>query len=175
VRSRALPIAGLVIRLAAAAVWLTAGFAKIVDLGHFHDQVEQYRLLPNALEAPFAYTLPFLEVLVGLYLLVGLLTRVAAIAACVLMILFLVAQGQAWARGLVLDCGCFGSIAHEKVGATTIARDVALGLPSLVMAIWPARLLSLDRLLFGLPDAFVRRADSPGHLPNPGYPPFERN
>ena len=72
-RSRVLPIAGLLIRLAAATVWLTAGFAKIIDLGHFHDQVEQYRLLPNPLEAPFAYTLPFVEILVGLYLLVVLM------------------------------------------------------------------------------------------------------
>ena len=93
-----MPSIGLALRVAAAGIWLVAGGAKIAGLDHFHAQVEQYRLLPHALEAPFAYTLPFVEVLVGLYLLVGLLTRVAAIAACVLMVLFLVAQAQAWAR-----------------------------------------------------------------------------
>jgi len=71
------------------------------------------------------------------------------------MVAFLIAQSQAWARGLSLDCGCFGTLTHERVGATTIARDVALGLPTLVMALWPARLLSLDSRLLGLPDSFA--------------------
>ena len=154
-RERLRPILGLSIRLVAAAIWLTAGGAKAVDLEHFHAQVDQYRLLPGALEAPFAYTLPFVELLVGLYLLVGLLTRAAAILACALMVLFLIAQGQAWARGLSLDCGCFGTIAHERVGLWTILRDIALGLPALVMAIRPARLFSLDHWLLGLPDGFA--------------------
>lgn len=154
---RPLPTIGLAIRLGAAAIWLVAGAAKVGGLDTFHAQVDQYRLLPHALEAPFAYALPFVELLVGLYLLVGLLTRGAAILGCVLMVLFLVAQVQAWARGLSLDCGCFGSLTHERVGLATVLRDVGLGLPSLAMAIWPARLLSLDRRLLGLSDRFPAR------------------
>jgi len=153
--TRWVSIAGLAIRVTAAAVWLLAGASKVADLTHFHAQVEQYRLLPHAFEAPFAYALPFVELFVGAYLLIGLLTRFAAIAACALMVLFLIAQAQAWARGLSLDCGCFGTLAHERVGLVTILRDVALGLPSLVMALYPARLLSVDRALLGLPDRFT--------------------
>jgi uncharacterized membrane protein YphA (DoxX/SURF4 family) len=148
-------VAGLAIRVAAAAIWLVAGAAKVADLTHFHAQVEQYKLLPHALEAPFAYALPFAELFVGAYLLIGLLTRYAAIAGCALMVLFLIAQAQAWARGLSLDCGCFGTLTKEQVGFWTILRDVGLGLPSLVMAIWPARLLSVDGALLGLPDRFA--------------------
>jgi uncharacterized membrane protein YphA (DoxX/SURF4 family) len=149
---------GVLVRLTAAGIWLVAGAAKIADLQHFHAQVVQYRLLPHALEAPFAYTLPFVEVLVGLYLAVGLLTRAAAAVGCVLMILFLVAQAQAWARGLVLDCGCFGNLSHETIGLWTILRDVALGIPSLVMLWRPARWLSLDSALLGLPDRFASQS-----------------
>ena len=157
--SRALPALGVIIRLAAAAIWLTAAVAKLVDLEHFHAQVDQYRLLPSALEAPFAYSLPFVELLVGLYLAVGLLTRVAAAMGCLLMVLFLIAQIQARARGLSLDCGCFGTVAQERVSVASILRDVALGLPSLVMLWRPAHSLSLDRRLFGSPDAFANLAD----------------
>lgn len=153
--TRWVSIAGLAIRVAAAGIWLVAGGAKVADLTHFHAQVDQYKLLPHALEAPFAYALPFAELFVGAYLLIGLLTRYAAIAGCALMVLFLIAQAQAWARGLSLDCGCFGTLAHERVGFWTIVRDVGLGLPSLVMAIWPARLLSVDAALLGLPDRFT--------------------
>ena len=66
------------IRLLAAAVWLVAGGSKIADLEHFRAQVHAYKLLPAALEAPFAYALPFVEVGVGAYLTLGLLVRGAA-------------------------------------------------------------------------------------------------
>ena len=151
---------GVAIRLAAAAIWLVAGAAKLVDLEHFHAQVDQYQLLPHVLEAPFAYALPFVELLVGLYLAVGLFTRAAAAVGCVLMVLFLIAQTQAWARGLSLDCGCFGALAHERVGAMSILRDLALGLPSLIMLWRPARALSLDTQLFALPDGFSPAVES---------------
>ena len=153
--TRWVSICGLLIRVGAAAVWLVAGGAKVTNLTQFHAQVDQYRLLPHALEAPFAYALPFVELFVGAYLLVGLLTQVAAIAACLLIVVFVIAQAQAWARGLSLDCGCFGALSHERVGLWTILRDVALGLPSLVMACYPARLLSVDSALLGLPDRFA--------------------
>jgi hypothetical protein len=76
------------------------------------------------------------------------------------MVLFLCAQTQAWARGLSLDCGCFGALAHERVGALSILRDLALGLPSLIMLWRPARALSLDTQLFALPDAFSPAVES---------------
>ncbi len=154
-KARILPWVGLVIRLVAAGIWLAAGVAKVADLEHFRSQTAAYDVLPHALVGPFAYALPFLEVGLGLYLALGLWIRPAAIVACVLMVVFIAAQAQAWYRGLVLDCGCFGAIAQQKVGLTTILRDAALGLPSLVMAIWPARLLSLDSYWLGRPDRFA--------------------
>jgi hypothetical protein len=74
------------------------------------------------------------------------------------MVMFVVALSQAWARGLVLNCGCFGTLSLERVGGATVARDIALGIPTLLMAIWPARFLSLDTRLFGLPDRFFAAA-----------------
>ena len=152
---RAVPWVGLAIRLGAAGIWLAAGIAKAVDLEHFHTQVQLYHVLPHALVGPFAYALPFVEIGIGVYLAIGLWIRPVAIVASVLMAVFIVAQAQAWYRGLVLDCGCFGAIAHETVGLTTVLRDVALGLPSLAMAIWPARKLSLDASWLGRPDRFA--------------------
>jgi uncharacterized membrane protein YphA (DoxX/SURF4 family) len=149
---------GLTVRLAAAGVWLVAGAAKLADLEHFRAQVAQYRVLPHGIEAPFAYSLPFVELLLGLYLLVGLLTHAAAAAGSALMLVFLAAQALAWARGLSLDCGCFGSLAHEHVGIGTILRDVALGLPTFALTLRPARTFSLDRRLLGLGDRFALRA-----------------
>ena len=65
-RRELVPYAGLVIRVAAAALWIVAGAAKIGELQTFDFQVGQYRLLPHVLTTPFAYALPFVEVIVGL-------------------------------------------------------------------------------------------------------------
>jgi uncharacterized membrane protein YphA (DoxX/SURF4 family) len=151
---------GLAVRLGAAGIWLAAGAAKVGELATFKTQVAAYDLLPNGLVGPFAYVLPFVELLVGIYLAVGLLIRPAAILGCVLMVMFVVALSQAWARGLVLNCGCFGTLSLERVGGVTVARDVALGIPTLLMAIWPARFLSLDARLWGLPDRFFAPAEA---------------
>jgi uncharacterized membrane protein YphA (DoxX/SURF4 family) len=154
----ALPWLGLALRLGAAGIWFAAGIAKLTELEHFRSQVAAYDLLPGSLVSPFAYALPFVEVFLGLYLALGLLTRPAAIATSLLMLLFIIALSQAWARGLVLDCGCFGGIAREKVGAWAVVRDTALGIPGVLLAVWPARRLSLDARLLGLPDRFRLRA-----------------
>jgi uncharacterized membrane protein YphA (DoxX/SURF4 family) len=149
---------GLALRLAAAGVWLVAGAAKFPELETFRLQVEGYDVLPSALVTPFAYALPFVEVGLGLYLSVGLFVRGVALLGTLLMAVFLAAQVQAWARGLVLDCGCFGALGHERVGGGTVLRDLALGIPTFVMLARPARRFSLDGRLFGEPDRFAPEA-----------------
>jgi uncharacterized membrane protein YphA (DoxX/SURF4 family) len=157
---------GIAVRLAAAAVWLVAGAAKLPRIEAFREAVERYDLLPAAVAAPFAYALPFLEIGLGLYLAVGLFVRGAAGVGTLLFAAFLVAQGQAWVRGLVIDCGCFGTGVASSVGIGTMLRDLALGVPTFAMLAFPARGLSLDRRLFGAEDRFGslfgRAVPSPG-------------
>jgi hypothetical protein len=49
------------------------------------------------------------------------------------MLLFIGVQAQAWARGLSIECDCFGSLSRQRVGGRSILRDVALALPGLVL------------------------------------------
>ena len=142
-------------RLVAAGIWIFAGAAKLADLEQFKTQVAAYDVLPHAVVAPFAYTLPFVELALGLYLAFGFLVRPASAVATLLMAIFIAAEAQAWARGLNLECGCFGTVVKQQVGPWTIVRDVALGLPTLVLLARPARRLSLDGRLLRLPDRFA--------------------
>ena len=103
---RLMPWVGLAVRVAGAAVWLFAGITKLTDLTAFEAQVQAYQVLPHVVVAPFAYALPLVEVALGVYLLVGALVRPVAIVSCVLMAIFILAELQAWARGLSIDCGC---------------------------------------------------------------------
>jgi len=152
---RWLPWAGLAVRLAGAAVWLFAGITKLTDLEGFRLQVHAYQLLPSGVETAFSYALPLVEIVLGLYLLVGALVRPVAIISCVLMAIFILAEAQAWARGLAIDCGCFGTTVRTTVGATTILRDLALGIPFYLLAWRPARRWSVDEALLGREDRFV--------------------
>ena len=152
--TKSLPWLGFAIRMGGAAVWIIAGAAKLPEMDTFRTLVERYGVLPHVLAAPFAFVLPFVEIALGLYLGAGLFVRGTAVAGTILFAVFLAAQAQAWARGLSLDCGCFGAAIQSRVGPLTMLRDFALGIPTFLMLALPARHLSLDKRLFGATDAF---------------------
>jgi hypothetical protein len=68
-------------------------------------------------------------------------------AAAVLAAVFLVAVGSAWARGLQIDCGCFGGGGQVAAGRTAypaeVARDAGLLVVALALARRPASRLAL--------------------------------
>jgi hypothetical protein len=153
---------GLAVRLGAAAIWIVAGAAKIPQIQAFQVAVQRYGILPGFLTGPFSYVLPFLEIAIGLYLAAGLFIRGTALLGTALFAAFLTAQLFAWIRGISLDCGCFGSIVETTVGPLTVLRDFSLGIPTFLMLAFPARLLSLDRRIFGAVNQFggLRKQDS---------------
>src|SRR3954451_13128146 len=95
-------------RLVLGGVLVVAGVLKLPDPAAAVRAVRAYRLLPEPLVGPVALGLPVLEIAVGLALLAGVFVRTAAIAAAALLVVYLVAVGSAWARGLQIDCVCFG-------------------------------------------------------------------
>src|SRR3954468_1702853 len=128
-------------------VFVVAGVLKIPDPAEAVRAVRAYRLLPEALVGPVAFGMPVVEIAVGLALLAGVFVRAAAIAAAVLLVAFMGAVTSAWARGLQIDCGCFGGGGQVAAGRTAypgeVARDVGLLLVALALARWPASRLAL--------------------------------
>ncbi len=136
-------------RLALAVVWTWAGLAKISDPDAATRAVRAYELFPEALIKPIAWGLPFVELALAVLLLVGLATRPAAWVSAVLFVAFIVMIGSAWARGLAIDCGCFGgggvtNRLDAAKYAEEIVRDVVLLGLSVFIAIGPRSALSLD-------------------------------
>ena len=145
------PWLALAARLLLGGVLVVAGALKVPDPAAAVRAVRAYQLLPEALVGPVAFGLPALEVVVGLALLAGVLVRASAVAAAVLMVVFLIGIGSAWARGLQIDCGCFGGGGQVAAGQTAypaeVARDTALLLVALALARWPHSRLALAHRL----------------------------
>jgi uncharacterized membrane protein YphA (DoxX/SURF4 family) len=145
------PWASLVVRLVLAGVALAAGVAKIVDLEGSVRAVRAYDLVPRDLADVVGYGLPVIEIIIGLLLLVGLLTRWAALANGLLMLAFVAGVASAWARGLSIDCGCFGGGGavdpEDTQYVQVILRDAALVLGSAFLVRWPRSRYSADSAL----------------------------
>ena len=148
-RGRVLDILGLAARLILAGVFLVSGFLKAVDPAQTKIAVRAYQLLPDGVADVVAAVLPYLEIGTGLLLLIGMATRLAAILSALLMIAFLIGVGSAAARGLNIDCGCFGGGGQVAAGDTGYAweliRDAGLLVLSGYLVVRPASLLSIDR------------------------------
>jgi len=144
---------GLAARLVTGVVWIVAGALKLPDPAASVRAVRAYDLLPEAVVPTIGYLLPVVEVVIGLALVAGLLTRTVAVVSALLLVAFIVGIASAWARGLSIDCGCFGGGGFEADAAAAypwdIARDVGLLAASLWLVVRPATRFSLDRVLFG--------------------------
>ncbi|RBY74611.1 DoxX family protein [Geodermatophilus sp. TF02-6] len=142
-----MPWAATAARLVLGGVFVVAGVLKVPDPAAAVRAVRAYQLLPESLAAPVAFGLPVVEIAVGLALLAGVFVRTAALAAAALLVVFLVRVGSAWARGLRIDCGCFGGggevAAADTAYPTEVLRDGALLLGALVLARWPRSRLAL--------------------------------
>ena len=130
-------------RLLLGAVWLVAGASKITDLDASVRAVRAYRLLPETAAQVVGAGLPVVELLLGVLLVVGAGVRAAAAVSAVLMFAFVVGIASAWARGLRIDCGCFGSGGDLAAGqdpgyGLELARDAALTVIALLLVRWPA-------------------------------------
>lgn len=87
---------------------LWAAVSKIANLTTFLGSLYAYELpLPSSSLKVVAIVLPWVELLCGLLLLANVWPETTLVLVGVLFGVFVLATGQAWARGLDIACGCF--------------------------------------------------------------------
>jgi uncharacterized membrane protein YphA (DoxX/SURF4 family) len=135
------------VRLGLGGVMLSAGGLKVADPNAAISAVTAYRLLPSELATIVGYGLPFFEIMLGLLLVVGLAVRATAATTGILLLVFIAAVSSAWARGLSIDCGCFGG--GGQTDNPQYLQEIVRDLSFLVLATWlvvyPASRFALDR------------------------------
>ncbi|MCZ2078593.1 MAG: DoxX family membrane protein [Bryobacterales bacterium] len=126
-------LAAFTLRLALGLVFLYAGYVKLRQPWYvFAGMIDNYGVVAPSVSEVIARVLPPLEVVLGVALLAGLYRKISSAAAVVFLVPFFGLMLWAYARGMEIDCGCFGS--GQTLGPRTLFRDGVL----VAAAIWLA-------------------------------------
>ena len=163
------------IALVLGAVFLTAGFAKLLDGVGARESTRSFGV-PDRFVGAVTLGLPLAELSIGLLLLPAATRWYAATAGLALLLVFSAAIVAAMVRGEAPDCHCFGRLHSAPAGWGALARNGALAAAAaaLVIAVghddpgpgaftWVSRLDGLEWLVLALGVALVAVAAIGGY------------
>lgn len=115
-------------------IFVYAGAVKVWDPLTFATDISNYQILPWPISIRIAFYLPWLEVLCGLGLIFHRLFAGALFLTGGLMLVFVAATISARARGINVDCGCFGSVSGNLSFSWHLLLD--FGLLGILVLLW---------------------------------------
>lgn len=118
----------LLLHLLFGGVFAYAGTVKAWDPAAFLLDIRSFEMLPDPWAAWLAMSLPWLEIFAGLAVMTGLLRAGGLLLLNACLLGFLAAILIAWARGLDIRCGCFGSGGSSEYVELLVRDLVLLGL-----------------------------------------------
>ena len=139
----------LLARLILGGVLIVAGALKVGNLQKSAMSLRAYEMLPIWLAYFFGYALPWVEIGIGALLVLGVAVRMMGALGALIMLGFIIAIAQAWARGLSIDCGCFGgggAIDPEDTKyLSSILRDIGFLALGVFLYFYPKGRFALDK------------------------------
>jgi uncharacterized membrane protein YphA (DoxX/SURF4 family) len=118
-------------------IFTTASLGKLGDLQAFAEQVHNFKLLPVAVENLVALTLPWIELVAGFALIFGVRPRSGGVVVSFLMVMFTIGVLIAMARGLDIECGCFGTADGTRVGLIKVLENTVMLVLGLAASVRP--------------------------------------
>jgi putative oxidoreductase len=128
----------VVFRLVLGGLFVYAGVVKVLDPLDFAQNIRNYRLVGQSLSFIAAVVLPWLEILAGVALAAGIWKRASALIISGLLVFFILLTLVTMARGLDVDCGCFGALSR-KSGFGVILEDLGMLFMGLGLLFAPER------------------------------------
>ena len=113
-------------RIGLGLTFAVAGALKIPDPQSFAEAIDRFQLVPWLGAVVMANLLPWLELMAGGCLILGWWKQGALTWLTLLLAVFWRALVIAAARGLNVECGCFGRFAGETGTLIPLARDTGL-------------------------------------------------
>ena len=133
------------IRIVLGFVFIFAAILKAAEPEAFAKAIYNYKLLPLFLINILAITLPWIELSAGLLLVLGVSVKENSSILSGILLVFIIAIAISLARGLNIDCGCFGTVDGSKVGLMKILENIGLLLLGLILIKFDSRFLSLAK------------------------------
>jgi hypothetical protein len=156
------PMIEMTMSILLATIFVASALPKLRHPRGFVLIVLEYRVLPAFLGQLYGWLLPPLEFFLALLLFSGVYMRLAALAVALIVASFLVAIISNMLRGRTLECNCFGTAQHRKVGWLLVLEDsLLLGIAITLATIVPSwmgverwsvfRLMNVTDIKSGLP------------------------
>lgn len=118
-------LASGIFSMVVSAVLLFSGIVHAAQPYYFIHTVSSYRVLPAVAAGIVGLWLPYLQIVLALCIGLGIAERVALWTAAVTFAAYAVAQLSVLARGMEIDCGCFGFVS-TAVSPTSVAMPIVL-------------------------------------------------
>lgn len=117
-------IASFSMRAVLGGTFILAAIPKILDPKGFALDITHYDFFPKFAINIIAITLPWIELFIAFSIILAVAQKGGILLLNLLLIAFLVLLGQAWMRGLDIDCGCFGHSGAREAVSKAFIRDL---------------------------------------------------
>jgi putative oxidoreductase len=128
----------VVFRLVLGGLFAYAGAVKVLDPLDFAQNIRNYSLVGQSLSFIAAVVLPWLEILAGVALAAGIWKRASALIITGLLVFFILLTLVTIARGLDVECGCFGALSRRS-GFGVVLEDLGMLFMGLCLLFAPAK------------------------------------
>jgi len=135
----------LAIRLFLGFIFIFAAITKVSDPDGFSQSIYNYKLMPDFLINFLAIAFPWIELIAGILLVFGISVKENSAILSGLLVVFIIAIGISMARGLNIDCGCFGTVGGTKIGIQKILENIGLLVLGLILIKYDSKYLSLSK------------------------------
>jgi uncharacterized membrane protein YphA (DoxX/SURF4 family) len=122
------------VRLMLSLVFGVAGITKLTDQKGTREAVKNFGA-PKAAAPSIAVVLPLIELAIAIGLLFSATAWLSALAAVLVLAMFVIAISINLAQGKTHECHCFGQIYSRPLGWSTLVRNVVFALAAAVV-IW---------------------------------------
>ena len=134
----------LSIRIFLGFIFVFAAITKVSDPIGFSQSIYNYKLMPDFTINFLAIAFPWIELVAGILLIFGIAVKENSAILGSLLFVFIIAIIISIARGLNIDCGCFGTVEGSKVGLLKILENFGLLIIGLILMKFDSKFLSLS-------------------------------
>ena len=144
----------LFLRLLLGLILLSVAVSKLIHPGKFRKDIEDYKIIPHALNSTFAistifsYCLPLMELAAGVGLISGFLLTPTVVLASTLFVAFSGAITFNLIQGRTdLSCHCGGALGEHRISWWLVGRNALFVFCSLTLILTPPDPFTIDTLV----------------------------